>query len=117
MPLDKIVDTAENFGPIATFFNFWQGRSTAFAIVFAIVGIILAFLGKLNGDYALFVTAIQGLVFCHSAKEDWVDYKQRQLQLQTTVVNNNIVVDKVVAKAVAEQGTAQAGGSSGASAL
>lgn len=71
----KIFETAqadvEASGFTASFFNFFQGRATTFAIVFTVVGIVLAFKGKLDANYALFVTAIQGLVFAHSCKEDW----------------------------------------------
>jgi len=48
------------FGFVASLFQFFQGRATTFAIVFAICGLILAFRGKLTADYALLVTAIQG---------------------------------------------------------
>ena len=71
---------AQQDGVVASFFNFFQGRATAFAIVFAGVGIRLAFMGKLDSNYALFVTAIQGLIFAHSCKEDW--HEQRMAELK-----------------------------------
>lgn len=55
---------------IAGLFDFFLGRSTFFGIVFTIIGIILAFLGKLTMEYVALVGAIQALVFCHSWKED-----------------------------------------------
>lgn len=64
----------KGLGIIGTFFAFFQGRATAFAIVFTAAGIILAFKGKLTGDFVALVTAIQGLVFAHSIKEDVRDY-------------------------------------------
>src|SRR5271157_3465916 len=76
----KVKIDVENSGVIASFFNFFQGRATTFAIVFAIVGIVLAFRGKLDANYALFVTAIQGLIFAHSCKEDW--HEQRMTELK-----------------------------------
>lgn len=79
------------FGIVPAIFNFFQGRATTFAIVFTVAGIILAFRGKLDGNYALFVTAVQGFVFAHSCKEDWASYKDKQIQ-NTTVVNN-VTVD------------------------
>ena len=69
----------QSAGFTASFFNFFQGRATAFAIVFTICGLVLAFRGKLDANYALMVTAVQGLVFAHSCKEDWMEYKHRQL--------------------------------------
>jgi len=78
-------------GIIAAFFNFFQGRATAFAIAFAVVGVILAFKGKLDANYSLFVTAIQGLVFAHSCKEDW--HTQRMTALQQNNGQQNTTVD------------------------
>src|SRR5208337_1579815 len=66
-------------GLTASFFNFFQGRATFFAIVFTVCGIILAFRGKLDANYSLFVTAVQGLIFAHSCKEDW--HEQRMAVL------------------------------------
>jgi hypothetical protein len=70
------------FGFVASLFQFFQGRATTFAIIFTICGLILAFRGKLTADYALLVTAIQGMVFAHSIKED---YFNRRSQNTTTV--------------------------------
>ena len=70
----------QNLGLMATFFNFFQGRATAFAILFAGVGIRLAFMGKLDSNYALFVTAIQSLVVAHSWKEDIHDQRMAILE-------------------------------------
>jgi len=73
-------DQVSQYGLVASIFNFFQGRATAFAILFSVVGIKLAFMGKLDANYALFVTAIQGLIFAHSCKEDW--HKQRMAELE-----------------------------------
>jgi hypothetical protein len=81
--IDKIKSDFQ-YGPIASIFSFFQGRATTFAIFFTVVGTYLAVHGKLDGNYALFVTAIQGLVFAHSCKEDWA----RKQDQQSTVVNN-----------------------------
>jgi hypothetical protein len=72
-------------GAVAVIFNFFQGRSTAFALIFTVCGIILTFQGKLTANYALFVTAIQGLVFAHSCKEDWQQQKMSEIQNTTNV--------------------------------
>jgi hypothetical protein len=66
----------KDLGFTASVFSFFQGRATTFAIVFTICGLCLAFEGKLDANYALFVTAIQGLVFAHSCKEDWFAWKK-----------------------------------------
>jgi len=83
-------------GIVAAFFNFFQGRCTFFAIAFSVVGCILALRGKLDGNYALFVTAIQGILVAHSCKEDW--HTQRMAALQQN--DNNTTVDVNVQPAV-----------------
>lgn len=60
---------------IASVFNFFCGRATTFAIIFATVGIIQTFRGHLDGTFIAFVTTIQGLVFAHSWKEDFMEAK------------------------------------------
>lgn len=83
-------------GATANFFNFFQGRATFFAIVFLIMGIAFAVVtmwGFIHGKdvtglasvitaMAAFMGALQALMFVHSAKEDWNDYKHRQLDMQ-----------------------------------
>ncbi len=80
MGLRDAISNIQQSGVVAAFFNFFQGRATAFAIAFTTVGIVLAFRGKLDANYALFVTAVQGLIFCHSCKEDW--HEQRMAELK-----------------------------------
>jgi DNA-binding SARP family transcriptional activator len=80
----EFVQSVNQSGVVATIFNFFQGRATAFALVFSAVGIRLAFMGKLDGNYALFVTAIQGLIFCHSCKEDWHEQRMEALRQSNT---------------------------------
>ena len=67
--------TYEGLGVVASFFSFMQGRSTTFAIVFTICGIVLAFQGKLTGEYVGLVGAIQTLIVAHSVKEDLRDMR------------------------------------------
>jgi hypothetical protein len=83
-------------GATARFFNFFQGRSTFFAIVFLLMGIVFAIItvwGFLRGkdvtglasvitSMAAFMGALQAILFAHSAKEDWNDFKHRQLDIQ-----------------------------------
>lgn len=74
--VSRIKATYEGLGITASFFTFFQGRATTFAIAFTIVGIILAFRGKLTADYVALVTAIQALVVGHSVKEDYFERKR-----------------------------------------
>lgn len=52
-------------------FDFFCGRCTFFALMFTGAGVVLAFAGKLTGDYVALVGAIQALLVAHSAKEDY----------------------------------------------
>jgi hypothetical protein len=86
------------YGPVAAFFTFWQGRSTTFAILFSVEGIILIGVGIYGffhhmdlGGYASFVLAmatfcglIQTTMVAHSTKEDWMAIKQQQVNQQLT---------------------------------
>jgi hypothetical protein len=76
----KIIEELKQSGFTAAFFSFFQGRATTFAIAFSVVGLWLAVHGKLDANYSLFVTAIQGLIFAHSCKEDW--HEQRMAGLR-----------------------------------
>lgn len=60
---------------LTSVFNFFSGRATTFALTFTTVGITLAFKGKLDGNFITFASAILGLVFAHSVKEDYFDSK------------------------------------------
>jgi len=51
--------------------KFCAGRHTAFAIWFASMGTLLAWFHRLDGSYVGLVTALQGYVMLHSAKEDY----------------------------------------------
>lgn len=64
-----------NISPV---FNFLCGRATTFAIVFTVAGIALAYKGHLDANYVALVTAVQGLVFAHSWKEDVMESKAVQ---------------------------------------
>lgn len=54
----------------STFFNMFQGRCTFAAICFSTAGIYGWLHGKDLTSFALFVTAVQGLLVLHSWKED-----------------------------------------------
>jgi uncharacterized membrane protein YedE/YeeE len=54
----------------STFFNVFQGRCTFAAICFSIAGVYGWLHGRDLTSFALFVTAVQGLLVLHSWKED-----------------------------------------------
>jgi hypothetical protein len=93
----RVVATYKSLGLTASFFNFFQGRATTFAIAFTIVGVVGFFRHYDLTSYALMVTAIQGFVFAHSCKEDWNN--QKMSAQATTNVINNVTVDDAVAAA------------------
>lgn len=69
--VQNTVKAYKGLGFTASFFSFFQGRATTFAISFSVVGIVLAFEGKLTAEYVGLVSAIQALVVGHSLKEDY----------------------------------------------
>ena len=110
----KVAETdVSQAGFTASFFNFFQGRATAFAILFTVCGLVLAFTGKLTVEYSAFVTSIQGLVFAHSCKEDWHEQRMTTLAQQGAAANN-VTVDSNPAPDVpaAGSGSPPAGGNS-----
>lgn len=83
-------------GVVPAFFNFFQGRATFFAIVFLLIAIafvVTAIWGFVKGRdlaglasvilaFGSLIVSIQGLLFAHSCKEDWVTIEHRKLDLQ-----------------------------------
>jgi hypothetical protein len=55
-----------------------QGRHTAFAIFFTVMGTTMAWFHRLDPSYIALVGAIQAFVFAHSAKEDYFEKKNEQ---------------------------------------
>jgi len=75
----KIIAVTQNAvqGGVATaFFNFFMGRCTFAAICFSIAGVYGWLHGRDLTSFALFVTAIQGLLVLHSWKEDIAERQQ-----------------------------------------
>ena len=69
----------KGLGLTASVFTFFQGRATAFAIVFTAVG-IYGFLRHYDlTSFAAFVAAIFTGVVGHSIKEDYFQLRHRQL--------------------------------------
>jgi hypothetical protein len=60
----------------STFFNMFQGRCTFAAICFSTTGVYGWLHGKDLTSYALFVTAVQGLLVIHSWKEDVAEQRE-----------------------------------------
>lgn len=93
--LENRIKGSLTYGPIAAIFTFFQGRATTFAILFALVGLVLVGVGIWGfihhydlSSYASFVLAIaalngsiQAMMFAHSCKEDWANLKQQQIDV------------------------------------
>lgn len=96
------VREASEFGPIAQFFTFFQGRCTTFAIFFGVIGLVMAGVGvwgfihgkdltsfaSFVSSFAIFAGAIFTGLVAHSTKEDWMQLKQQQQQNVTVDVTN-----------------------------
>lgn len=93
---EKYIHEELEVGIVPAIFNFFQGRATTFAIVYGIVGVVFAIvavrgfihkqdlssLASVISSFALFLGALQAMLFAHSCKEDWVDIQHRKLDLQ-----------------------------------
>jgi hypothetical protein len=60
-------------------YNIAGGLSEFYALVFSVSGIILAFRGKLDGNFAAMIVAIQGLLVAHDAIDGFLEHKKAQL--------------------------------------
>lgn len=60
----------------STFFNMFQGRCTFAAICFSTAGVYGWLHGRDLTSFALFVTAVQGLLVLHSWKEDVAEQQE-----------------------------------------
>lgn len=78
---DKIKTTYSGLGVVGSFFAFMQGRATGFAIVFTICGLIGFFKHYDLTSYAAFCGAIFTGVVGHSIKEDYFQFRHKQLSL------------------------------------
>ena len=76
--IETAVSTYKGLGITASFFSFFQGRATTFAIIFTICGLIGFFKKYGLTSYALFVGAIFTGVVGHSLKEDYFEMRRRQ---------------------------------------
>lgn len=78
---DILVATAtyQGLGLTASFFSFFQGRATTFAIVFTVCGLVGFFKHYDLTSYSVFVGAIFTGVVGHSLKEDYFEYRHKAL--------------------------------------
>ncbi len=51
--------------------NYFQGRHTLAIVWFAVTGLILALLRRLDPSYVALCATLQGYIFAHSTKEDY----------------------------------------------
>jgi len=72
----------KGLGLTASFFSFFQGRATTFAIIFTVCGLIGFFKHYDLTSYSLFVGAIFTGVVGHSLKEDYFEMRHRQISQQ-----------------------------------
>ena len=72
------VSAYKGLGVTASFFSWFQGRATFFAILFTICGLIGFFKHYDLTSYALFVGAIQAMVVGHSLKEDYFEMRRNR---------------------------------------
>lgn len=69
---------ATTWSPIVKLYELCGGLSEFFALVFGGVAVALAWKGKLDGNFALTITAIQGLLCGHDAMDDYFRHKREE---------------------------------------
>ena len=82
----KVSDAVQSVlsgGSASAFFNIFQGRCTFAALCFSIAGVYGWLHGRDLTSFALFVTAVQGLLVLHSWKEDVAEQYQIRQQDQS----------------------------------
>lgn len=84
----------KDLGVVGSFFSFFQGRATAFAIVFTVCGLIGFFKHYDLTSYALFCGAIFAGVVGHSLKEDYFELRHRQISITLPPVEPPAADDK-----------------------
>src|SRR6267142_95442 len=73
---EQAVSLAKN-AALAPLYNFAGGLSEFWALVFSASGIVLAFRGKLDGNFAAMIVAIQGLLVAHDGIDGYFEHKTR----------------------------------------
>lgn len=64
--------------PMMSVYDVFGGLSEFYAFVFMCAGITLAFIGKLDGNFAAMITAVQGLLIAHDALDDYHSRNKRE---------------------------------------
>jgi hypothetical protein len=72
---------------LAPVYHAFGGLCETWVAIFATATIILAFRGKLDGNFALAITAITGILTAHDALDDFHDRNKPQTDVNV-VVNN-----------------------------
>ncbi len=62
-------------GPV---YDIAGGLSEFYAFIFSVSGIVLEFRGKLDGNFAAMIVAIQGLLVAHDAIDGYLEHKKQQ---------------------------------------
>ena len=64
--------------PLLALYSVAGGLSEFYALIFSTSGIILAFKGKLDGNFAAMLVAVQGLLVAHDAIDDFLNHKKEE---------------------------------------
>lgn len=64
--------------PLLALYGVAGGLSEFYALIFSASGIILAFKGKLDGNFAAMIVAVQGLLVAHDAIDDFLNHKKEE---------------------------------------
>jgi hypothetical protein len=83
--VQKVRETYQGLGVVASFFSWFQGRATFFAIIFTVCGLIGFFKRIDLGSYSLFVASILTGVVGHSLKEDYFEMRRNRDEQSTTI--------------------------------
>lgn len=65
-------------------YNFFCGKSAFFALAFFVIGVVLAFLGKLTPTYVTMASALQLLIAGRSVMDDLHQRGLQKLGVDTT---------------------------------
>lgn len=79
---NKVKVVATTWSPIVKLYELCGGLSEFFALVFGATAIVLAWRGKLDGNFAITITAIQGLLCGHDAMDDYFQHKREQQEAE-----------------------------------
>jgi hypothetical protein len=72
---DKLIPVIKT-SPFISLYSVFGGLTEFWCCFFAVTGAILAFKGKLDGNYSLLITALAGLLATHDSLDDWFQHKR-----------------------------------------